>query len=111
MEFNGMEEKFTAVYVMVRKEELMPEDGGSYDRPLAIQKQDCLEFLRREEGGKFTGKVQVYTSRKDLFIDIERQLVARIVVHDLNRLASNEDELAGILYELKMAGVPILTVR
>ena len=41
-----MASKTTAVYLMVRLEELKPEDGGSYERPLAEQKEACLRYLK-----------------------------------------------------------------
>ena len=43
-----MEEKVTAVYLLVWKHELTAEDEGSYERPLAAQKEKCLKFIREK---------------------------------------------------------------
>ena len=106
-----MEDKLTAIYVMVRDNELNPEDAGSYNRPLARQKASCLEYLKQKEGGDALEKAQVYTSRKDLFLDIERNRIARLIINDLGRLGSTEEEIEGILFELRMGGVDILTIE
>ncbi|MCE5245283.1 MAG: recombinase family protein [Desulfobacteraceae bacterium] len=105
-----MEEKFTAVYVMVRQSELTPEDGGSYDIPLEKQKQACLRFLRKVDGNDAGKKVEIYTSRGKLLIDVERDLVDRLVIAGPDRLGSSGVEIDGILFELKMRNVEILTV-
>ncbi len=103
-----MEEKLVAVYVMVREEELKPEDGGSYDVPLARQKAACLEFVRQKLGDVALENTQVYTRRKDLFLDIERHRVAHLVIQSPDRLGSNKEEIDGIIFELNMAGVALL---
>ena len=102
------EEKVTAVYLMVRSSELEPADMGGYERPLEAQKKECLAFLGSR--GEAAQKAVVYTSRRDLFRDIERGRIARLVVHDVNRLGSG-DEIDGILFELRMAGVELITVK
>jgi DNA invertase Pin-like site-specific DNA recombinase len=105
-----MEEKVNAIYIMVRQEELKPEDGGSYDVPLARQKQECLEFLRSRVGEP-EEPVEVYTRRGQLLKDIERQRIKRLVVLSPDRLGSNREEIDAILFELTMAGIELLTVR
>jgi DNA invertase Pin-like site-specific DNA recombinase len=104
-----MEEKITAVYLLVWKSELTSEDGDNYERPLENQKKKCLEFLR--EKGIDGSEAVVYTSRRDLLTDIERDRVARLVVHDRSRLGVTKEEIEGILFELKMRDVEILTVE
>ena len=101
------EEKKTAVYLMVWNSELEPRDKGSYDRPIEAQKKLCLDFLKSK--GEDTAQVTFYTSRRDLFTDIEKDVVGRLVVRDLKRLGS-DDEIEGILFELKMNGIQLLTV-
>ncbi len=103
-----MEDKFVAVYVMVRENELQPEDGGSYDAPLARQKTTCLEFVRQKLGDVALEKTQVYTRRKDLFLDIERHRVSHLVIQSLDRLGSSKEEINGIIFELNMAGIELL---
>lgn len=39
-------------YLMARLDELKPEDKGSYEGPLAKQKEECLRFLNKKLGGK-----------------------------------------------------------
>jgi DNA invertase Pin-like site-specific DNA recombinase len=103
-----MEDKLTAI-LMVRQDELKPEDGGSYDAPLARQKAACLEYLKQKSGSSEAENVQIYTNRKDLFLDIERHRVARLVVENVDRLGSTKDETEAILLELKMGGVELVT--
>ncbi len=105
-----MDEKITAIYLMVRQEELTPEDGGSYERPLALQKEACLKALKEKAPEEADGPVEVYTSRRQLFMDVERNRIKRLVVHDLERLAATKEELDGILFELRSAGIPVITV-
>ena len=105
-----MEEKLVAVYVMVREDELQLEDGGSYEAPLARQKAACLEFVRQKMGDAAAENTQVYTRRKDLFLDIERQRISCLVVQSLDRLGSSEEELDGINFELQMAGIELLSL-
>jgi hypothetical protein len=95
---------------MVREDELQPEDGGSYDAPLARQKAACLELVRQKLGDAVPENTQVYTRRKDLFLDIERQCVSRLVFQSLDRLGSSKEEIDGILFELNMAGVELLVL-
>lgn len=106
-----MEEKFTAVYVMVRNNELKPEDGGRYEGPLARQEEECREALRRRLGGQMPAEVRVYTQRKDLLRDVERHVVGRVVVSSVDRLASSPEEIDAILFELKMEGIELLAVH
>jgi len=101
-----MAEKFTAVYVMVRQSELTPEDGGRYDKPLALQKEMCLRFVK-EKGLEGSMPVRVYTSRGELLKDIERDEVARLVVESIDRLGSNPGEVDAVLYEMKERQVDV----
>ncbi len=105
-----MEEKITAVYLMVRHSELSPEDGGSYERPIENQKRECLEFLKNM-GIDESPQIAFYRSRGDLLKDIERDRVARLVVRSLDRLGVSKDELGGMLFELGMRGVEVLAVE
>jgi hypothetical protein len=57
-----------------------------------------------------TAQVAFYTRRRDLFIDIEKGGIGRLVVRDLKRLGS-DDEIEGALFALKMNGVELLTVE
>lgn len=105
-----MEDKLTAVYVMVREDELTPEDGGSYEAPLARQKAACLEVLKRKLGDTIIENTQVYTSRRDLFLDIERHRVSRLVIQSLDRLGITKEEIGGIMFELNMEGIELLVL-
>jgi DNA invertase Pin-like site-specific DNA recombinase len=104
-----MEEKITAVYLLVWRSELTLEDEGNYERPLENQKKACFEFLKAK--GIDSSKAVVYTSRRDLLTDIERDKVARLVVHDRGRLGVSKEEVEGIIFELKMRVVELLTVE
>jgi hypothetical protein len=104
-----MEEKVTAVYLLVWKHELTAEDEGSYERPLAAQKEKCLKFI--SEKGINDSEIVFYTRRSDLFRDVERDRVARLVVNDAGRLAAIPGDLEGALFELKMRKVEILCVE
>ncbi len=104
-----MEEKVTAVYLLVWKHELTAEDEGSYERPLAAQKEKCLKFIR--EKGINDSEIVFYTSRSDLFRDVERDRVARLVVNNAGRLAATPGDLEGALFELKMREVELLCVE
>lgn len=106
-----MEDRITAVYVMVRDRELKPEDGGKYDGPLARQQQECLELLKTRLGGVSPVNLRVYTQRRDLLREVERHGVARLVVSSLDRLGSSREEIEGLLFELKMEGVELLVVH
>lgn len=103
-------EKIPAIYVMVREAELKPEDAGSYEAPLVRQKALCREFLKAKLGDDAAEKTQIYTRRSDLLLDIERQRVSHLIVQKLDRLGSSREEIEGILFELKMAGVALLVV-
>ncbi len=103
-------EKITAVYLMVKRAELTPEDGGSYERPLKEQKEIVIREMKSRWGIEVDSSVRFYTSRSDLFKDIERHQVKRLVVYSLDRLGSSKDEIDGILFELGAEGVEILTV-
>jgi len=104
-----MEDKITAVYLLVWQSELRPEDRGGYERLLADQKRACLDLLR-SRGTDPGPRVTVYTSRKELFVDIDRDHVTRLVVMDRARLGATPEELDAILFELRMRGVELLTV-
>jgi hypothetical protein len=104
-----MEEKVTAVYLLVWKHELTVEDEGSYERPLAAQKEKCLKFIREKGIGE--SEAVFYTSRTDLFRDVERDRVARLVIHDVGRLAATPGDLEGALFELEIRKVQILCVE
>jgi hypothetical protein len=104
-----MEEKVTAVYLLVWNYELTAGDEGSYERPLAEQKGKCLKFIR--EKGIDESKVVFYESRSDLFRDIERDRIARLVINDIGRLAATKGDLEGALYELEMRKVELLCVE
>lgn len=106
-----MEEKIAAIYVMVREEELKPEDGGSYEAPLARQKTVCREFLKDKLGDTFAEKTQVYTRRKDLLLDIDRNRVSHLIIQSLDRLGNSREEIEGIIFELKMGGVELLVMN
>ncbi|MCX7823052.1 MAG: recombinase family protein [Syntrophobacterales bacterium] len=105
------DEKITAVYLMVRKSELTPEDGDSYEGPLQRQKELIVEAMKSRWGIEVNDSVQFYKSRRDLFMDIERHKVKRLVVYSLDRLGSTKDEIEGILFELGAEGVELLTVQ
>jgi len=104
-----MEEKVTAIYLLVWKHELRAADEGSYERPLAAQREKCLKFIT--EKGINDLKINFYTSRSDLFRDVERDLVARLVINDIGRLAASPGDLEGALFELKMRNVDVLCVE
>ena len=104
-----MEEKVTAVYLLVWKHELTAVDEGSYERALAAQKGKCLKFIR--EKGIDESQAVFYRSRSDLFRDVERDRVARLVIHDAGRLAATPEDMEGALFELQMRKVPILCVE
>ncbi len=104
-----MEEKVTAVYLLVWKHELTAEDEGSYERTLAAQKEKCLKFIR--EKGIDESQAVFYTRRSDLFRDVERDRVARLVIHDVGRLAATPEDMEGALFELQMRKVRIMYVE
>ena len=99
----------TAVYLLVWKHELAAGDGDSYEGSLAAQRAKCLRFIR--EKGIDESEIVFYTSRSDLFMDVERGRVDRIVVNDIGRLAATPEDLEGALFELKMGKVEILCVE
>lgn len=105
-----MEDKFTAVYVMVRMEELKPEEGGSFEGPLAKQQEACLQYLKKRSDIQPEEPVEVYKNLNQLLMDVERQRIKRLVIYKLDRLGSSQEEREGILFELNAAGVEILTV-
>ena len=104
-----MEEKVTAVYLLVWSHELAAEDQGSFERPLAAQKEKCLKFIR--EKGIDEPQVVFYTSRSDLFRDVERDRIVRLVLNDIGRLAAAPGDLGGALFELQMRKVEMLCVE
>jgi hypothetical protein len=83
-----MEERITAIYAMVRKEELKEEDADSYEIPLASQKAEHFEFLKRNVGEDDASRTEIYTSRKQLLMDVECHRVKRLVVRGLDRRGS-----------------------
>ena len=99
----------TAVYLLVWKHELTDVDAGSFERPLAVQKEKCLKHIR--EKGMDDSQIVFYTSRSDLFRDVERDRVARLVMNDIGRLAATQEDLEGALFELKMRKIEILCVE
>ncbi|NLI81459.1 MAG: hypothetical protein GX443_07195 [Deltaproteobacteria bacterium] len=106
-----MEEKINAVYVMVRRDELTAEDGCSYERPLALQERACLDFLKATVGEETNTRIQIYRRRADLLKDMDRHLVKRLVVESADRLGATPQEIEGILFELKMEQVELLTLQ
>lgn len=106
-----MEEKITAIYVMVRQDELTPEDQGSYEAPLARQEELCLRFLREQTGDEAAEPVEVYTNQTQLLLDIDRNRVKRLVVESLGRLGANRESIEGLKYELGAAGVELMVVN
>ena len=104
-----MEEKVTAVYLLVWKHELPDGDEGSYERPPGAQKQKCLQFIR--EKGMDESQAVFYTSRSDLFMDVERGRVGRPVINDIGRLATTPGDMEGALFEPGMRKVEILCVE
>lgn len=105
-----MAEKIAAIYVMVRQDELKPEDNGSYEGPMAKQKDECMKFLNEKLGGKIEEPVEVYTSRKQLLVDVERERIGRVVVYGTDRLGAVREDIEGILFELKMSNIEVLSV-
>jgi hypothetical protein len=104
-----MEQKLTAVYVMARKEELTEADHGSYDRLLNQQKAACLQLLQEKFSDEGRGPVEVYASRSQLLMDVERHRIKRLVVERLDRLGAHPDEIEGILFELRSQAIEVLT--
>jgi len=68
---------------------------------------------RLPERKKHRSEIQgsLFTSRSDLFKDVERDRVARLVVKDVGRLSANPKEMEGLLYELKQRMVELLSVE
>lgn len=106
-----MDEKLTAVYLMVRMNELTSENNGSYERPLAIQKEECMRFLESAISKEEAGPVEVYTSIRQLLLDVERGRIKRLVVHDVDRLGATKEDVEGVLFELRSSGVVVLSVN
>ena len=105
-----MEDKFTAVYVMVRMEELKPGEEGSYEGPLAKQQEACMQYLKERADLQPEKTIEVYKNLNQLLMDVERQRIKRLVVYKLDRLGSSQEERDGIIFELNAAGVDLLTV-
>ncbi len=103
------EEKVAAVYLMVKKDELRPEDGGVYEGPLALQKEECLSFLAAKHPEDVRG-AKVYTSRAMLIKDMERDLFKRLVVKDVNRLGATQEDIDAFLFELNYRKVEVLAI-
>ncbi len=102
-----MEEKFTAVYLVVWKSELVNEE--SFESLLEAQKEKCLKFIK--ERGMDGSKAVFYTSRSDLFRDVERDQIERLVINDIGRLAATKEDLEAALFELKMRKVDVLCIE
>ncbi len=105
-----IEEKMTAVYLMVRLEELTPEDEGSYAAPLARQKEECLHFLKTTVGEESANPIEIYTSITQLLIDVERGRIKQVVVREKNRLGATSEDVEGVLFELRSGDIPVLAV-
>ncbi len=105
-----MEDKITAIYVMARLEELTPEDHGSYDRLLAEQKAACLQVLKGRFSEEEIGHIEVYTSRKQLLMDVERERIKRLAVERVDRLGASTEDIEAILFELRSQGLELVTV-
>ncbi|MEM5789433.1 MAG: hypothetical protein AAGU11_19140, partial [Syntrophobacteraceae bacterium] len=86
------------------------EDQGKYDRLFEEQKRECMKYLQ-ERGIDKTSPVVFYKSRGELFTDIERDRIARLVVFEKARLSVIPDEIDAILYELTMRCVELLAVK
>jgi hypothetical protein len=54
---------------------------------------------------------QSSTRAGDLFRDVERDRAARLVIHDVGRLAATRGDMEGALFELEMRKVRILCVE
>lgn len=106
-----MDDRITAVYLMVWKSELTPEDEGSYERPLARQREFLTEYMKEHWGIEPDENVRFYTSRSDLFWDIERHRIKRLIVYSLDRLAATREEIDAILFELDAEGVELLVAQ
>ncbi len=105
-----MEEKITAVYLLVWTSELTPEDRGSFERPLERQKQACVRFLE-SKGIPTDTNVAFYKSRGDLLTDIERDRIARIVVFDTDRLGATKEDVDAFLFEAGARQIEVLPVQ
>lgn len=106
-----MEEKLNAVYVMVRLDELTPEDGGDYDGPLQRQTDTCLRFIQEMLPEAEGETIEVYRSRAQLLKDVERHRVKRLIVLDTDRLGSGPEEVDAVLFELKMENIEVVSVQ
>lgn len=105
-----MEEKITAVYLLVWTSELTPEDRGSFERPLERQKQACVRFLE-SKGIPTDTNVAFYKSRGDLLTDIERDRIARVVVFDTDRLGATKEDVDAFLFEVGASQIEVLQVQ
>jgi hypothetical protein len=105
-----VEEKMTAVYLMVRLEELTPGDNGSYEGPLAKQKEECLQFLNTVVGEESAKPIEIYTSITQMLIDVERGRIKQVVVREKNRLGATPEDVEGVLFELRSGDIPVLAV-
>lgn len=106
-----MEEKFNAVYVMVRQDELTPEDGGNYEAPLQRQTEACMRYIEEMLPEAEGERIEVYRSRAQLLKDVERGLVKRVIVFETDRLGSSEDEVDAILFEFGMGQIDVVNVQ
>ena len=106
-----MGEKATAIYLMVRRDELTEADQGSYERPLARQKEDCLAFIKQKFGEESNEPVEIYANQSQLLMDVERNRIKRLVVHDLDRLGATQEDREGMLFEMRSAGIEVLSVN
>jgi len=103
-----MSEKITAIYVMARVDELKPEDGGSYERPLREQEEECRRFLAEKLGPEAADAAQVYRNRSHLLKDVENDRVRRLVLESVDRLGVVPGDVEGVLFEMKMRSVEVL---
>ncbi|MHC1729097.1 MAG: recombinase family protein [Syntrophobacteraceae bacterium] len=83
--------------------------GTVSSAPWERQKQQCIDFSKKN--GIEESRVVFYTSRNQLFTDVERDRIARIVVQDVGRLAATPGDLEGALFELKMRKVDLLPLE
>lgn len=105
-----MDEKVTAVYVMVRQDELRPEDGGKYEPLLARQKEECLSFLSKKYP-EDVDAAKVYTSRSMLIKDVERDSFKRLVVKGVDRLGATREDVEAFLFELNHRNVEVVVAE
>ncbi len=104
-----MEDKVTAVYLMVRADELRPEDEGKYEGPLALQKEEFLSFLR-EKYPEEVETARFYNSRSELITDMERDLFKRLLVKNVDRLGATQEDVDAFVFELNHRNVEVVSL-